>query len=254
MAFLDGPRPIAVAHRGGTESAPENTVAAFRAAQAQGFRYLETDVHLSADGVLVAFHDDVLDRVTDTSGAIADLHSSDIAAARLGDGHTIPTFAELLETFPDARFNVDPKSDDSVVALVQTLRHHGAIDRVCIGAFSDQRLGRVRALAGPGLCTSAGPREIVRAAASSRIRPARRPAHHSLPYRCLQLPVRHRNVELVTPALVGWAHDRDLQVHVWTIDDPVEMHRLLDLGVDGIMTDHPTVLRTVLESRHQWFA
>ncbi|MBU6217134.1 MAG: glycerophosphodiester phosphodiesterase, partial [Acidobacteria bacterium] len=90
MAFLDGPRPIAVAHRGGTESAPENTVAAFRAAQAVGFRYLETDVHLSADGVLVAFHDDVLDRVTDTSGAIADLHSSDIAAARLGDGHTIP--------------------------------------------------------------------------------------------------------------------------------------------------------------------
>ncbi len=254
MGFLDGPRPIAVAHRGGTEAAPENTVAAFRAAWDLGFRYLETDVHLSADGVLVAFHDDVLDRVTDRSGPIAGVDAATIAGARLAGGHTIPTFAELLETFPAARFNVDPKSDDSVVALIQTLRRHGALDRVCIGAFSDQRLARVRALAGPGLCTSAGPREIVRAAASARIRPARRPAHHSFPYRCLQLPVRHRNVELVTPALVGWAHDRDLQVHVWTIDDPVEMHRLLDLGVDGIMTDHPTVLRTVLESRHQWVA
>ena len=153
--YLDHHRPLAIAHRGGTESAPENSLAAFGAATGLGFGYLETDVHLTLDGVLVAFHDDALDRVTDAHGAIADLPFAEVADARIGGTEPIPTLDELLETFPATRFNIDPKSDHTVVALVAALRRHGALDRVCLGAFSDERLQRLRSLAGPQLRTAA---------------------------------------------------------------------------------------------------
>jgi glycerophosphoryl diester phosphodiesterase len=144
--YLDHPRPLAIAHRGGTESAPENTVAAFRAATELGFAYLETDVHLTSDGVLVAFHDDELDRVTDGTGVLAGLPWSEVRQARIGGTEPIPTLDELLEEFPAARFNIDPKSDHVVVALVAALRRRDAVQRVCIGAFSDDRLRRLRSL------------------------------------------------------------------------------------------------------------
>ena len=247
--YLDHPAPLAIAHRGGTEVAPENTVAAFRAAQELGFRYLETDVHLTSDGVLVAFHDDELDRVTDGRGVLNQLPWSEVRSARIGGVEPIPTLDELLEEFPDARFNIDPKSDHVVVALVAALRRHGAVQRVCIGAFSDARLRRIRSLAGPDLCTAAGPREIAALASGSRLgRGDARPGG----YQCLQVPVRHLKVEIVTPAFVAAAHAADRQVHVWTIDDPAEMHRLLDMGVDGILTDLPSVLRQVLTDRGVW--
>ncbi len=251
MAFLDGSRPLAIAHRGGTEVAPENSIEAFRGAWRLGFRYLETDVHLTADGTLVAFHDEELDRVTDRTGRISTTTAVEVAAARIHGTHPIPTLDELLEEFPDARFNIDAKHDDAAVALVQALRRHGALGRVCVGGFSDSRLRRIRSLAGSELCTSAGPREIAGEIARTRLGRGRNPST-APSYRCLQVPVRHRGVEIVTESLVERAHARDLQVHVWTIDDPVEMHRLLDLGVDGIMTDLPTVLRTVLERRGEW--
>lgn len=248
--FLDHRLPLAIAHRGGTEVAPENSVAAFAAATELGFGYLETDVHLTSDGVLVAFHDDELDRVTDGHGVLAQLPWSEVAQARIGGTEPVPTLDELLETFPDARFNIDPKSDHVVVALVAALRRHGALSRVCIGAFSDDRLRRMRSLVGPELCTAAGPREIAALARASRLGRTDRTAECE--YRCLQVPVRHLKVEIVTPAFVQAAHDRGVQVHVWTIDDPTEMHRLLELGVDGIMTDRPSVLRSVLVERGTW--
>ncbi len=252
-SYLEHPGPLAIAHRGGTETAPENTVAAFRAATELGFRYLETDVHLTADGVLVAFHDDELDRVTDGSGRVADLPWSEVRRAKIGGTEPVPTLDELLEEFPDTRFNIDPKSDHTVVALVATLQRHDAVDRVCVGAFSDERLRRVRALAGPELCTAAGPREITALVAASRTgRVAGAPSADETGYRCLQVPVRHMKVEITTPQFIEAAHERGHQVHVWTIDDPAEMRRLLDLGVDGLMTDRPSVLRSVLEERGAW--
>ncbi len=248
-SYLEHPGPLAIAHRGGTESAPENSLAAFGAAVEVGLRHLETDVHLTADGVLVAFHDERLDRVTDASGAISELASSEVAAARIAGTEPIPTLDELLETFPDTCFNIDAKSDAAVVPLAAALRRHGALDRTCLGAFSDERLGRLRRLLGGEVCTSAGPREVASLLGASR---TRRRTRRLPAYQCLQVPVRHRGVEVVTPELVAIAHDRHCQVHVWTIDDPAEMHRLLDLGVDGIFTDRPSVLRSVLTDRGVW--
>jgi glycerophosphoryl diester phosphodiesterase len=250
--FLEHPGPLAFAHRGGTETAPENSVAAFGAAVELGFSYLETDVHLSVDGVVVAAHDERLDRVADRPGAIAELTWAEISTARLGGSEPVPTFEELLRTFPDQRFNVDPKSDGVVEPLVELLRRLDAVERVCIGAFSDDRLTRLRDAFGSALCTSAGPRETVRFVAATRLRGGSRSRRRAAAYQCLQVPTHHRGVEIVTSRFVDTAHARGLQVHVWTVDDPREMHRLLELGVDGLMTDRPSVLRDVLSARGQW--
>ena len=246
-AFLDHSLPLAFAHRGGSEEAPENSVAAFAAAVRHGFTHLETDVHLTADGTLVAFHDERLDRVTDGAGAVAELPWSEVRRARIGGSEPIPTMDELFETFPDAYFNIDAKVDQTVVALASTVRRHGAEDRVCIGGFSDDRLQRVRALFGGAVCTTAGPRETAALVAAARV--GTRRSGRPCPYDCLQVPVRHKGVEIVNRRFVDAAHARGAQVHVWTIDDPAEMHRLLDLGVDGIMTDRPSVLRAVIDER-----
>ena len=252
FAFLDAPTPLAIAHRGGDEVAPENTVRAFSAAVEVGFRFLETDVHVSADGELFAFHDHVLDRVSDRTGPVARRTAAELREVRIAGTDHIPTLDELLETFPQVRWNIDPKSDSALLALARTLRRHDAVDRVNIGAFSDERLGRMRELLGPRLSTAGGPREVTRLLAASRVPAARGRSRRRPPFGCVQVPVTYRNVTVVTSAFVDAAHARDVQVHVWTIDDPAEMHRLLDLGVDGILTDKPSVLRRVLEDRRAW--
>jgi glycerophosphoryl diester phosphodiesterase len=247
FSFLDWPGPIPFAHRGGASEAPENTMPAFEHAVRLGYRYVETDVHVTADGVLLAFHDDVLDRVTDRAGAISELPWSVVREAKVDGREPIPRFDELLAAWPDLRVNVDPKHDGAVDPLVETVRSAGAIDRVCIGAFSDDRLARVRD-ALPGVCTSLGPAGSLQLAQA-----VLGEAVPELPSPCAQLPTHIGDTEVVTPALVATAHERGMQVHIWTIDERDEMERLLDLGVDGIMTDRPAVLRELLEARGEWF-
>ncbi|MBN2623000.1 MAG: glycerophosphodiester phosphodiesterase [Acidimicrobiales bacterium] len=249
--FLDWPGPLAFAHQGAhsPDGPGENTLAAFEAAVAQGYRYLETDAHATRDGVLVAFHDDRLDRLTDRAGAIGDLPYAEVKAARVRDKDEIPLLEDLLTAWPDVRINIDPKHDAAVAPLVELIRRTGTIDRVCIGAFSDRRLSRIRQALGPRLCTSMGPRQVGRLVAAARSLPA-----GSFSAACVQVPVRRGPVPLVTERFLAAAHARGLPVHVWTIDDADEMTRLLDLGVDGIMTDRTDVLRAVLEERGEWVA
>jgi glycerophosphoryl diester phosphodiesterase len=249
--YLDWPGPIPFAHRGGTSEAPENTMPAFEHAVALGFRYLETDVHLSADGVLMAFHDPDLTRTCGVDGTIADMTADELAAVRVDGRASIPSMSELFERFPDARFNIDCKSDAAAGPLAALIRHHEAIDRVCIGAFSHARLTKLRTLLGPELLSCTSPQEV------ASLRLAGRIGGHAR--RVAQVPVRFsaptcpKGVRVVTERFVASAHRRGVPVHVWTIDDPDEMHRLLDLGVDGIMTDRPEILRDVLVERDQWF-
>ncbi len=216
---------------------------AFQYAVDLGYRYIETDVQVTADGVLVAFHDDDLQRTTGRAGRISELPWSEVATA-LVDGTTpIPLLEDLLGTWPDLRVNIDCKSDAAVDALVAALRRTASLDRVCVGAFSDARLRRIRALVGEGLCTSLGPAAV----AALRFGLLRRTAAMAA-----QVPVRQGPLTVTDARFVRRAHALGLQVHVWTIDDPDEMNRLLDLGVDGIMTDRPAVLREVFEARQLW--
>ncbi len=246
-AFLDHPGPIAIAHRGGAGVHPENTMEAFSHAVSLGYRYLETDVHLSRDGHVIAFHDERLDRVTDLDGRIDERTLAEIREARISGTGTVVLLDELLATFPRQRVNIDPKSDAVVEPLARLLARAGAVERVCIGSFSDRRIRRARQLLGEALCTSGGPQAIARLRLASMGVPVRMPIMG-----CVQVPARAGGFNLVDARFVRAAHARGLPVHVWTIDEPIEMHRLLDLGVDGLMSDQPDVLRSVLRERGSW--
>lgn len=245
--YLDHDGPIAFAHRGGAGDAPENSMEAFDAAVRLGYRYLETDVHRTLDGVVVAFHDDRLGRVTDRSGPIAERTWSEVKQARINGSGTIPRLDDLLTAFPWIRLNIDPKNDDVVDPLVSVIQTHGAIDRVCVGSFSDARIARAVERLGPRLCSSLGPRAVARLRGASVGLPMGQEAGA-----CVQVPVAARGVPIVTERFVTTCHRRGLDVHVWTIDHPDEMRRLLDLGVDGIMTDSLLSLRGVLAERGLW--
>ncbi len=249
-AFLEHDGPIAFAHRGGAgDDLPglENSLAAFARAVDLGYRYLETDVHATADGVLLAFHDRTLDRVTDLAGRVAELPWTTVRAARIGGREPIPRLEDLLGTWPDIRINIDVKHASAVGPLVEAVRRTRSLDRVCVASFSGRRLAAVRRELGPGLCTSLGPRGVALLRAAATHRWASVLARPGAP--CAQVPDRVGRLRVVTPALVRLAHSRGQRVHVWTVDDAADMHRLLDLGVDGIMTDRLATLRDVFESR-----
>jgi glycerophosphoryl diester phosphodiesterase len=210
-----------------------------------GFRYLETDVHATADGHLVAFHDDHLDRVTDARGRVAELTLAQVREARIAGRAPIPLLSELLEALPQARVNIDPKHDAAVAPLAALIKQMRATDRVCVGSFSAKRTGAVARLVGSELCTALGPTAVARIRLGGG-------AVGSVVGDCAQVPARAGPLAVVTRTFVERVHALGKVVHVWTVDHADEMHRLLDLGVDGIMTDRPMVLRSVLQARGQW--
>jgi glycerophosphoryl diester phosphodiesterase len=250
FAFLDHPGPIPFAHRGGAADGLENSLAAFARAVDLGFGYLETDVHATSDGVLLAFHDHTLDRVTDRSGVVARLPWREVRQARIGGREPIPTLEQLLGSWPDVRVNIDVKEAGAVAPLVEVIRRTGALDRVCVASFSARRVAAVRRRLGPRLCTALAPPAVglLRLAAAHRL--ARGLAPRRAP--CAQVPDRVGPLRVVTSDLVALAHRRGLRVHVWTVNEPAEMTRLLDLGVDGLVTDQLSTLREVLTQRGQW--
>jgi len=252
--FLDDDGPVlAFAHRGGARHPDlvglENTRAAFAHAVALGYSYLETDVHVTRDGVLVAFHDALLERVTDGAGTLEQLDAADLARVRVGGREPVPTLAELVTWFPDARFNIDLKSDAAVDLLADLVERTGVHDRVCVGSFSERRLQAFRRAVSRPVATSYGPIGV----GLSRFAP-RRLARRVLDSRgeALQVPAHRGALAIVTAELVERAHAAGRPVHVWVVDEPDEMRRLLDLGVDGLMTDDLVALRDVLRERGHW--
>ena len=285
-AFLDCPRPVAFAHRGGAAHAPENSWRAFGHAVGLGYGYLETDVQATLDGVLIAFHDRTLARMTGHPGRIARMNHREVAAALIDGTEPIPLLEDLLEAWPDVRFNIDLKDAPAVEPLAAVLRRTGAWDRVCVTSFSASRLRAARRVFDRQVCMAAspigtavvrfgGPRDLTRPGrvTASRISrsgpghgrlagdPARgalqgtgRGDHMALADRLARTGVRCAQVpaQVATPAFVSRAHALGLHVHAWTINSPEVMRTLLDIGVDGIMTDETVALRNVLISRGEW--
>jgi glycerophosphoryl diester phosphodiesterase len=238
---------LALAHRGGAYHPEieglENTLAAFRHAAALGYRYLETDVHVTADGVLLAFHDDVLDRVSDQQGAIAALTYADVRRARVGGREEVPTLASLVEELPRARFNIDLKSDGAVRPLADFIAARNLWDDVLVGSFSLPRMREFRRLTEGRVATSGSPTEVATFIAGVRRR---------IDFDAFQVPHRRRRLVVTSARLVRRAHAARKHVHVWTIDTDEEMRELLDLGVDGLFTDRTDTLKHVLAERGQW--
>jgi glycerophosphoryl diester phosphodiesterase len=250
FAYLDAPTPLAMAHRGGAIEHLENTMPAFQACVDLGYRYLETDVQVTADGVLVAFHDPSLERVTGQSGRIDSQTWAQVSDARIGGREPIVRLEDLLVAWPDVRFNLDIKAAGVLAPLVRLVHRLKVADRICLGSFSDARIAAARRLFGPTVCTSLGPRGVAALRLSSYS--PRAAGLVRMPAGCAQVPLQLGGRALVDERFVSAAHARGLQVHVWTVDDPVEAEAMLDLGVDGIMTDRPAMLREVLEKRGQW--
>lgn len=246
--YLDHPGPLALAHRGGAADGLENTAAAFRRAVALGYRYIETDVHATSDGRLVAFHDATLDRVTDAAGRIIDLPWSEVRHARVAGREPVPLFADLLDEFPEVRWNIDVKAESALLPLLDLLGRTDGWDRVCVGSFSETRVARARRVAGPRLATSLGTRGV----AALRLLSYGVPATPRRSAVCAQVPETHAGVRVVDRRFVRAAHARGLQVHVWTVNDADRMAALLDLGVDGVVSDHIETLREVLKDRGMW--
>jgi len=245
MPYLAAPLPLAFAHRGGAAAGDENTSEAFGRAVALGYRYVETDVQATADGVAVVFHDPDLTRMTGRRAKVGALRWADLATERIAGAAAIPRLDDVLAAWPAVRFNIDVKADLAVQPTIEVIARTAVQDRVLVASFSDARLAVLRRRLGPAVASSLGTREV------TRLRLARlRPRHPSIV--AAQVPVRYGRIRVVTRQFVARAHRVGLQVHVWTIDDPTEMHGLLDLGVDGIMTDHPEVLRDVYLSRGVW--
>jgi glycerophosphoryl diester phosphodiesterase len=245
--------PAIHAHRGGPVLAgvpafPEETMPAFRNAAREGY-WLELDAKLTSDGVPVVFHDATLDRVAGRPGRVDQLSWTDLATVRVGGAAAVPRLDEILAAWPQVRFNIDVKAGSGVAPTVETVTRAGAGDRVLLASFSDARLARLRTLAGPKVATSLGMRGVARLRVASLTG-----QRLTLPTSVVaaQVPVRYGRLPVVDRRFVRYAHKLGLQVHVWTIDDPAEMHGLLDLGVDGIMTDRVEVLREVYLSRGVW--
>lgn len=245
-----------MAHRGFSLGGLENSMAAFRAAVDLGIGHLETDVHTTADGVLVLFHDETLDRLTEVRGRIADLPAAAVARARIGGTEPILRFDELVAAFPDVRLNIDVKDWNSVATLASAIERHGLHDRVLVASFSDRRRRAVLKQLSRPAASSAG---TVSNAVFVLLGPALPDRLMALVVRralqgvhALQVPVRYGAVPVVTPGFVRRAHRHGLQVHVWTVNEAAEMHRLLDLGVDGIVTDRADLLKAVLQERGTW--
>ncbi len=240
--------PIAMAHRGGAlhpdNIGYENSLRAFEHAVDLGYRYLETDLHATSDGVVIAFHDSRLDRVTDRTGVVSELPWSEVSKAKINGHEPIPRLDELLEHLPQTKFNLDIKAENGLTPAADVLRAANAIDRVCVSSFSQSRVRRIRREVGPSLCTGYGDWET----ALIRFLPFALKSSGA----CLQIPDRFGPLRVLTPGLIKRAHAGGKQVHVWTVDDPAAMHRMLDAGVDGLITDRTDVLRDVLVERGQW--
>jgi glycerophosphoryl diester phosphodiesterase len=261
--YLDGARPIPFAHRGGAALRPENTLLAFGHAHALGYRWMETDVHLTRDGEVAIFHDPTLERTTDSVGPIAERTLAQLRALdagwrftpdggrtfpHRGQGVHIPTLEEVMALAPDVRVNIELKPRDPRIAQAvwERIEAHGWHDRVLVASGHAPTVRAFRRLARGRVATSAGYDEVLAFYLAVQAGAA---AWLPLGYDALQVPETHRGLRVVTPELIAAAHARGIAVHVWTVDAPADFERLRALGVDGIMTDRPDLLPSTVAPR-----
>ena len=245
--YLNSEKPVAVAHRGGSYFGSENTMEAFENAINMGFKFLETDIQITRDKKLIAFHDDTLNRVTDSKGYIINKTWSELRKIKVAGKYNIPLLSDILYTWPEINLNIDPKNNSSISTLIEFLKENNVFDRICIGSFSGKRLDNLRAIFGSALCTSAGPLEVLQLKLSSlNFR------NFGIDANCVQVPLKYFGIKIIDRNFIDYCHELDLKVHVWTINEIQEMEKLLDLGVDGIMSDNLQGLKTVMTKRNLW--
>lgn len=256
IPYLSAEYPLRFAHRGSRILWPENTAEAFQGAVDLGYRYLETDVRVSRDGVIVAFHDATLERTTNGAGAVSDWDFEDLQRLDAawwfdeangyplrGTGVRIRSLAEIFIAWPEALFNIDLKGPGLEWMVADVIKRHRREKTTLIGSFVDRRIAVFRKITQGEIAVSAGP-----SAALAMLMAARRGRTVRRPVAAYQLPFDYKGVQ-INRKLVDAIHQADAQLHTWTVNEAADMHRLLDLGVDGIVSDRPDILNDVLRER-----
>lgn len=248
--FDNGGRPVALAHRGFSLEGLENSMKAFQAAVDLGYRYLETDAHGTRDGVAVALHDDALDRTTDATGLVAELDWATVKRARIGGSEPVPRLEDVLGTWPDVRVNIDVKGVSGIEPIASAIERTRAHDRVCLGSFSADRRRATLALLSRPVATPAAEREVVAWWLGTWFGADAQASLGEVD--ALQIPWRKGPVPFIARRHVEAAHAAGREVHIWTVNRRDHMEHLLDIGVDGLVSDRADVLKDVLIERGQW--
>lgn len=253
--MYDVPRrgaPLVVAHRGGANLAPENSWEAFENCDRLGFHFVETDAHLTADGHVVLLHDPILDRVSDGFGLVSSHTLEQLQDVTINGSARGPVLlADVLQTFPHLKLNIDAKEEDVWRPMIEVIRAHGAMDRVCLASFDSGRLQRIREVA-PEINTSLGQVEVARLFLAAQTNTRRLVARLDWPRRgvvAAQIPLKIGPIRLVSKRFVSFVHSFGIGVHVWTLNEPEEIVQALDAGVDAIISDDPVLVREIIRAR-----
>ena len=244
--FLNNYKFIPFAHRGGSLESTENTLDSFQHSINLGYEYIETDVRHTRDNKLVVFHDEDLKRLCNEEIKISDMEYEDLKKIKIKKKHYNPLLDEVLTTWPNINFNIEPKTFTSAKLLSQSLKKIKNINRFCIGSFSFKKLEMIRNNVGVKLCTSMTKSETIKFYLKQIIPLSK----INIP--CLQIPSRYMGFKIITKSIIDKFHNQNKKVHVWTVNDENEINELIDIGVDGIMTDKPTLLKRILKSRSLW--
>lgn len=248
VVYLSPAPPRVLAHRGLALEAPENTLLAFLHAVNAGATHIETDVHGSADGVAIVSHDEDLTRIAGRDVAVRQLTASELRRVQLGSAQGFSSLAEALDAFPETRFNIDVKSADAIPGTIQAVRDTNAAKRVLIGSFStSRRLKTIREL--PGVATSLSSSGVLQAVHAARAGAVSLLTRLLRDVDAVQLPPTVGGASIVTPRAIRSFHAAGVEVHIWTINDPEHMVRLLDAGVDGIVTDRADLALPIVAAR-----
>ncbi len=239
--YLDYDGLKVLAHRGGAEESYENTTESFEYSQLLGCEFIETDVQVSSDGIPYIFHDDDLKRILNKPVRFDSLSSNEIDDLSIFNSCKIPKLSDTLLRFPNLCFQIDFKTDEVVMPALDVINDMNVFDRVCIASFSSKRLQNVRSLY-PDLCISMGPNEVFKTLLASL-----NLFKGEIPGDCLQIPMSYYGIKIVSKRFVDFVHSRGLKIMIWTINDIKTFKYLIDLGVDGIITDKPKLLFQTIE-------
>ncbi len=247
LEYINSTNIAPIAHRGASLLATENSFESFRKALDLGYRIIETDIHSSKDGTAYIFHDATLERLTGENLKISDLNDIDIDSLKLNKSSIIPRLSNVFEEFPEGLFNLDAKTWESIMPIASVIKKMGCHSRVCIGSFNHKRINAIIGELGVETCHSMGTRDVIKFYLGAQIQ-----RNQSFTSQCIQLPIKQFGISLMTEKVLKYARKLGIKIHFWTINDPVTMQKLLELNVDGIMTDDCVLLKKIMKKKNKW--
>ena len=247
LEFIRSTNIVPIAHRGASLLASENSFESFRKAFDLGYRVIETDIHSSKDGTAYIFHDITLERLTGENLKISDLKDVDIDSLKINNSSIIPRLSNVFEEFPEGLFNLDAKTWKSTTPIVDTIQNMGCRSRVCIGSFNDRRVNAIIKELGLETCHSMGASNVIKFYLGAQLG-----IEQHFTSQCIQLPIKMFGISLTTRKVLSYARKLGIKIHFWTINNPVIMQQLLELNVDGIMTDDCVLLKEIMKEQNKW--